>query len=93
MYLTPRISPSTVLAACGAGTLTRLSVTPSPLASAAAVCDGWRWRADEAAGAFQEGGVADRPFGEKRRAGRAASPILSAINASKRARTPCVGNR
>jgi hypothetical protein len=38
--LTPRISPSTVFAACGAGTLTRLMVTPSPAPSVADACPG-----------------------------------------------------
>src|SRR5438477_12329823 len=33
VYLTARISPRMVLAACGAGTLTRLSVTPSATSS------------------------------------------------------------
>src|SRR2546429_2067766 len=33
VYLTERISPRMVLAACGAGTLTRLSVTPSETSS------------------------------------------------------------
>src|SRR5438874_363966 len=33
VYLSGRISPRMVLAACGAGTLTRLSVTPSATSS------------------------------------------------------------
>src|SRR5262252_10031732 len=40
VYLTPRISPSTVFAACGAGTFTRLMVTPSPAPSVADACPG-----------------------------------------------------
>src|SRR5450631_3699142 len=35
VYLTARISPRMILAACGAGTLTRLRVTPSVTSSAA----------------------------------------------------------